>query len=93
MKTVQEEDYRAIVWEGRVYVPYCAVANRERGRQIGIVDGDERDQVYEYRGYQSEKWIISFYHSGLMDHSLLMREQTVTDIPEGLLSEHGRSGE
>lgn len=88
MTAVENDDYVAIVWEDRTYVPYCVVNNADRGEQIGIVDGDENDQVYEYKGYSTEEWLISFYHSGEMDGSMLMREKNVADIPEGLESEY-----
>lgn len=40
MTTQVHEDYSAIVWEDKVYVPYCAVSKAACGKQIGIVDGD-----------------------------------------------------
>jgi hypothetical protein len=52
------------------------------------VDGDDKDQIYEYKGYPEDQWIISFYDSGLMDGSMLYREIAVTEIPDGLKSEY-----
>lgn len=86
MTTVVNDDYAAIVWEDKTYVPYCAVSKSDRGEQIGIVDGDKDDRVYEYKGYPADEWIIN---SLVMDGgAMLCREITVTDIPEGLESEY-----
>ncbi len=85
MTTMDNEDYSAIVWEGRTYVPYCAISKEECGAQIGIVNGDKDDRVYEYKGHSSEKWIINAY---VMDSAMLCREMGVTDIPDGLSSEY-----
>jgi len=85
MTRVDNGDYAAIVWEGRTYVPYCAISKGECGAQLGIVDGDKDDRVYEYKGYSSEEWIIDAY---VMDSAMLWREMGVTDIPDGLSSEY-----
>lgn len=88
MSSIEIKDYRAITWNDKIYVPFCAVDNSDRGKQIGIVDNDEDDQVYEYKGYSIDEWLISFYHSGEMDNSMLMREINVKNIPKGLYSEY-----
>ena len=71
-----------------MYVPFCAVNNSDRGEQIGIVDNDENNQIYKYKGYSEDEWLISFYHSGLMDSSMLMKEIGVSNIPKDLYSEY-----
>ena len=81
-------EYVSIEWQGRRYVPFCAVDNSDRGAMLAIVDGDDNNQLYEYKGYAPDKWIISFYHSGLMDGSMLMREEHVTEFPDSLDSEY-----
>ena len=88
MSTIDAGKYQAIVWKDKTYVPYCGVDNSERGEQIGIVNGDKNDQVYQYSNHPVEEWIISFYHSGEMDTCMLMREVNVTDIPKGIQSEY-----
>lgn len=88
MTTQNSDGYVSIVWQDRVYVPFCAIENEQRGEQIGIVDGDERDQVYEYKDHSTKDWIISFYKSGEMDSSMLMKEINVKDIPENLESDY-----
>ncbi len=85
MTTQAHEDYSAIVWENKVYVPYCAVSKAACGKQIGTVDGDQDDRVYEYKGYSADEWIVNAY---VMDSAMLCRELNVTNIPDGLQSEY-----
>ena len=86
--SVDGEDYQEIRWQGRTYVPYCAIENSRRGEKLGHIGEDENDEVYACKGLAPEEWLISFYHSGLMDNGMLMREVSVMDIPEGLTSEY-----
>lgn len=88
MSHITTKDYTGIKWNEKVYIPFCTVDNAQRGKQIGIVDNDKNDKVYEYKGYPTDEWIISFYHSGEMDNSMLMREISVIDIPDNLHSEY-----
>lgn len=88
MTTQESNDYVSIIWEDRVYVPFSAIDNTERGAQIGIVNGDKNDQVYEYKNHSTKDWIISFYKSGEMDTSMLMKEINVVKIPDNLQSDY-----
>lgn len=88
MITEEKEDYVSITWQGRTYVPFCVIENSERGSQIGIVNEDKNDQVFEYKNHSSDDWIISFYKSNEMDNSMLMKEISVTEIPNNLSSEY-----
>jgi hypothetical protein len=88
MTTEDKDGYVAIIWDERTYVPYTAISKSDCGKQIGIIDDDEYDKVYEYKGYSSDMWIAEIYISGEMDSPMLFREINVTDIPEGLESEY-----
>lgn len=88
METQESNDYLSVIWRDKAYVPFCVVDNKERGIQIGIVNGDKKDQIYEYKDYSTEEWIISFYKSGEMDTSMLMKEINVTEIPNNLQSDY-----
>ena len=88
MSSMENEDYMAITWNDKIYVSFCAVEKSFRGKQIGIVDNDKNNQVYEYKGYSPDEWIISFYYSGEIDGCMLMREINVKNIPEKLHSEY-----
>ena len=88
MTRQSNDDYVSIIWEDRVYIPFCGISNSEQGAQIGIVNGDKNDQVYEYKGHSTDDWIISFYKSGEMDSSMLMKEINTTEIPEDLQSDY-----
>lgn len=85
MTTEVHDDYAAIVWEDKTYVPYCAISKAECGEQIGIVDGEKDNRVYEYKDYSVDEWIIN---SLVMDGAMLYREINVTNIPDGLQSEY-----
>lgn len=52
-----------------------------RGRQIGIVDGDKKDKVYELKGHSSEDWIIEYYDV-VMSVYTVYKADTVTEIPD-----------
>jgi hypothetical protein len=88
MTREDNNDYVSIVWKNRTYIPFCAIDNSERGVQIGIVNRDKNDQVFEYKNHSTDDWIISFYKSGEMDNSELMKEINVTKIPNNLQSEY-----
>jgi len=92
MRRQETGDYTALLWDGRTYIPFCAVGNGARGRQLGIVNGNEEDQVYAYEGYAPEAWVVAYLDSGLMPEAILMREVSVTDLPEGLKSEYPWNG-
>ena len=86
MTTELNDEYAAIVWENRTYVPYGALsAYGDRGQQIGIVDGNENHKVYECKGYSSDEWIVTVLPH---DAAMLCREIDVTDIPNGWQSEY-----
>ena len=86
MATEDGDDYAAIVWGDRTYVPYGALsAYGDRGKQIGIVDGDKDYKVYECKGYSSDEWIVTALPH---DAAMLYREIAVTDIPDGWQSEY-----
>lgn len=87
MTTEVNDDYSAIIWENKTYVPYCAFSKTDCGEQIGIVDSDKDDKVYEYKGYSTDEWIINIYERNL-DTVMLYKEINVSDIPDGLQSEY-----
>lgn len=60
MKTVENDEYLAIVWEGRTYVPFTAVSPKDYGRQIGYLNGDWNDRVCEYKRHREEEWIVNY---------------------------------
>ena len=86
MTTSEGQGYAAIVWEDKTYVPYCAISKRDCGGQIGIVDGDKEDRVYQYKDYSVEQWIINAYTKD--GGAMLYREINVIEIPDGLDSEY-----
>ena len=86
MRSIRADGKRSIVWEDRTYVIFCVVSKNDRGRQIGYVDGDTDDRISEYKGYSPEEWLVSWLP---MDGgAILLKEQSVVDIPEGLEAEY-----
>ena len=75
-----------IVWGDKTYIPYGPLAAYgDRGKQIGIIDGDKGHKVYECKGYSTDEWIAAALP---YDAAMLYREINVTDIPEGWESEY-----
>ena len=84
MSYYETEQYKAIIWNNRTYVPYTTVKNSDRGQWIGIVNNDEEDRVYQYKDYPTNEWIILYNNS----ETILMKEINLTQIPDGLTSEY-----
>ena len=79
------DEYATIVWGANIYIPYGPISRNDCGTQIGFIDGNENDKIYEFRDYSTDEWIISTLPN---DPPMLWRETNVTDIPEGLQSEY-----
>ncbi len=80
--------YVYLTIDDKVFVPFSAVNNSDRGAQIGIVNGDGKDKIFEFKGLSPDEWIIEYYELGEMDGSMLLREENVTEFPEGFHSEY-----
>ena len=86
MESTDIDGKHAVLWEGRTYMPFCVVSKKDCGEQIGYVDGDTDNRISEYEGYPSEEWLVSWMP---MDGgAMLLKEQSVTDIPDGLVAEY-----
>ena len=86
MSSISADGKRSVVWENRIYVPFCVVSKNDRGKQIGYVDGDTDDRISEYKGYPSEEWLVSWLSTD--GGAMLLKEQSVVDIPDGLEAEY-----
>lgn len=86
MVSLDGEEDRAIAWNGRIYVPYCEILESNCGRQLGIVNNNENDKVYEFKGYSIKKWIIN--NDDEINSIRLFKEKNEKEIPEGLKSEY-----
>lgn len=86
METDVTDQYAAIAWDGRYYVPFCPIDASVCGRQIGIVDGDDQEKVYEFKEHSVNEWIVSAHPPH--DEAMLYRELQVRTIPDGLTSEY-----
>lgn len=54
-----------------------------RGKQVGIVDGDRKDKVYEVEGLSQKEWIIQ-YSDVEMSIYTVYKADSVTEIPDVL---------
>ena len=86
MTSTSIDGKHAVVWEGRTYMPFCVVSKTDRGKQIGYVDGDTDDRISEYKGYSPEEWLVSWLPAD--GGAILLKEQSVADIPDGLEAEY-----
>ena len=86
MSTSVNGEYAAIIWEGKTYVPFCAVSKNDCGAQIGYVDGNTDDKVCQYKDYSTEEWVANYI--AVDGGAMLLKEENVTDIPDGLESEY-----
>lgn len=80
------DEYVSIIYEDKTYVPYGPLsAYVDRGKQIGYINGNENDKIYEVKGYSMNEWIATALPS---DPAMLYKEISVTDIPEDWQSEY-----
>lgn len=86
MESVIMDGKMAVIWEGRTYTPFCVVSKRDCGEQIGYLNGDTDDRISEYKGYSAEEWLVSWMPTD--GGAMLLKEQSVVDIPEGLEAEY-----
>ena len=86
ISTAVNDDYTAIIWEERTYVPFCVVSKSECGALIGYVNGDTDDRVCEYKDYPTAEWIANYLT--VDGGALLYKEVNADDIPDGLQSEY-----
>lgn len=86
MTSTSIDGKRVIHWEDRTYEPFCVVSKSDCGEQIGYVDGDTDDRISEYKDYAPKDWLVSWIP---MDGgALLLKEQSVVSIPDGLEAEY-----
>lgn len=86
--SISNGEYLAISYEGREYLPFAPCNPRDRTAYLGYIDADEADEVYAYKGYSTDEWLVSYLNSGLMSDCMLMKEKHTTNIPDGLSSEY-----
>ena len=86
MGSVNIDGKWAVTWGDKTYVPFCVVSKKDCGKQIGYVDGDTDYRISEYKSYSSDEWLVSWMP---MDGgAMLLKEQGVIDIPDGLEAEY-----
>ncbi len=86
MPTTAGDRYMSISWDGRTYVPFCAVSKEDCGTQIGYLDGETDNRVCQYKNYPTDGWIASYLTVDC--GAMLFKEISVTEIPDNLHSEY-----
>lgn len=86
MSATVEDGRYIIVWEERRYRPFCVISKRDCGKQLGYINGERDDRVYEYMGYHVGEWIANYLT--VDGGAILYRAEGVTDTPEGLRQEY-----
>lgn len=88
--TVNNGEYMALTYDGRTYVPFCAGSSERMGERIGnySADGSETNLVYVYavKGQPQESWLMDATGENCRE-SMLYREISVTEYPEGFVPE------
>lgn len=86
MSTTENDEYMAIIWEDRTYVPFCTISKSDCGTQIGYLNGETDDSICEYKDYPTDEWIANYLMAD--GGAILFKEVNVTHIPDGLESEY-----
>lgn len=86
MSTTEDDEYMAIIWEDRTYVPFCTISKSDCGTQIGYLNGETNDSICEYKDYPTDEWIANYLMAD--GGAILFKEVNVTHIPDGLESEY-----
>lgn len=85
----ENDDYISILWQGREYVPYCALGGGRLGACLGYYEsGGEKSYICELKGQSSENWIADISDLGNCNEGMIFKEKSVTDIPHGMHSEY-----
>lgn len=51
---MERDGHRVIVWEDRIYAPFCVVSKSDCGAQRSFLNGDLEDIVSRYRDFPPE---------------------------------------
>lgn len=86
MGTVESDQYMAIVWEDRTYIPFCVVSKKDCGTQTGYLNGETDHRVCKYKDYPTDEWLASYLT--VDGGAMLFKEVNVANIPDGLESEY-----
>ncbi|MDE7273708.1 MAG: hypothetical protein K2N95_11725 [Lachnospiraceae bacterium] len=91
---IHEGEYAYLVYEDKIFVPYCPYEADCLGECIGYYDvpaseNTEAGRAYvcEMRGCSKDEWIIDIMDTNCSE-GMILREINTTEIPEGLTSEY-----
>lgn len=84
----ETDEYVFVIYKDKEYVPYSTCNPKDMTKYIGYVEDDQHDEIYTFKNYSKEEWIINYLNSGEMNSCMLMKEKDVVEIPDGLSSEY-----
>lgn len=86
MHSLEQDGKFSVIWEGRTYFPFCVVSKSDCSQQIGYVNGDTDNRISRYKDLPAEEWLVSWLTTD--GGAILLKEQSVTEIPDGLQAEY-----
>ena len=82
------DNYSYVIYQNKEYVPYSACSPKDRTKYLGYIKDDEQNEIYTFKNYSEEEWLINLLDTGATKECMLYKEKNVTNIPEGLSSEY-----
>ena len=76
----------SIIWEDRIYKPFCVVSKNDCGKKIGYLNNEKDNVISIYKDLSQEEWIANYLT--VDGGAMLYKEINVTDIPDGMQSEY-----
>lgn len=88
----EDAEYISLIYEDRIYIPYCPYEKKYLGDCIGYVvwdrDSDEyTSYICEVKGYPAEEWVIELSDTACAE-GMIFKEINAESIPEGMSSEY-----
>ena len=82
------DDYMALTYEDKEYVPFCAYESKYLGECIGyyVCDDGEKGYIFSFKGESPDEWIIDITSIDSCTEGMICREKNVTEMIDGLES-------
>lgn len=87
-RRISNGEYSSVTYGEKEYLPFTPCNPRDRTAYLGHIENDEPDEIYSYKDYPTDEWLVNYLDSGLMSNCMLLKEKNTTNIPDGLSSEY-----
>lgn len=74
------EDYSYIIYESKEYVSYTAYNSKNITKYLGYIKDDEQDEIYTFKDYFEEKWLVNVLNTGTKKEYMLYEDKNITNI-------------